>query len=259
MSDIFSVLWDDYCAISPQAEAIKALLSQQDDELVNDHIALRTIDDPICGIAHMAQDFLKVGYAFADDVYRFEQKHLRAQYLIHPDPRMPKVFISALCVDGLDPVCAEILRPLLSAAPADLWKPGRPWACVAADYQRLLQESEYAAWLLAFGWRANHFTVSVNHLQHYSSLEQLVSFLQAQGFEMNQSGALIKGSEAQFLKQASTRAAPIGVTMDDGVHQIPGCYVEFAERFAQADGSVFQGFIASSADKIFESTDTSSS
>ena len=50
-------------------------------------------------------------------------------------------------------------------------------------------------------------------------------------------------------------ADKIDVNFTDGQHQIPGCYYEFARRYAGADGEIYQGFIAASADKIFESTD----
>ena len=39
-----------------------------------------------------------------------------------------------------------------------------------------------------------------------------------------------------------------------GAHSIPCCYYEFAKRYTQADGKLFRGFVAQSADKIFEST-----
>ena len=45
------------------------------------------------------------------------------------------------------------------------------------------------------------------------------------------------------------------VEFTDGTHVVPACYYEFARRYVQADGTRFEGFIAKSADKIFESTD----
>jgi hypothetical protein len=41
----------------------------------------------------------------------------------------------------------------------------------------------------------------------------------------------------------------------EGLKEIPGCYYEFAKRYPDADGKLYSGFIAKSADKIFESTD----
>jgi len=39
------------------------------------------------------------------------------------------------------------------------------------------------------------------------------------------------------------------------VHEIPSCYYEFARRYEDKNGELYGGFIAKSADKIFESTD----
>ena len=36
--------------------------------------------------------------------------------------------------------------------------------------------------------------------------------------------------------------------------EIPSCYYEFAKRYPEANGNLYQGFVAKSADKIFEST-----
>jgi hypothetical protein len=41
----------------------------------------------------------------------------------------------------------------------------------------------------------------------------------------------------------------------EGTFEIPSCYYEFALRYPDTDGKLYSGFIAKSADKIFESTD----
>jgi hypothetical protein len=46
----------------------------------------------------------------------------------------------------------------------------------------------------------------------------------------------------------------VSVSFEEGDFVIPSCYYEFAQRFKGADGKLFSGFIAGSADKIFEST-----
>ena len=46
---------------------------------------------------------------------------------------------------------------------------------------------------------------------------------------------------------------------DAGKQEISSCYYEFAQRFKQKDGRLFQGFVPDSADKIFESTDSGGS
>ncbi len=132
---------------------------------------------------------------------------------------------------------------------------GRPWDLSFSEYIELLQVSEYAAWTAAFGYRANHFTVSINHLLTFFEIESLNAFLQDQGFRLNQSGGLVKGTPEQLLEQSSTLADMVHVEFSDTEHTIPGCFYEFAKRYPQSNGRLYQVFIAASADKIFESTD----
>ena len=35
---------------------------------------------------------------------------------------------------------------------------------------------------------------------------------------------------------------------------VPSCYYEFAKRYSDSSGKIYQGFVTTSADKIFEST-----
>ncbi len=121
-------------------------------------------------------------------------------------------------------------------------------------YRKLLEESEYAAWFYVFGFRANHFTVSVNSLNLYNSLEKVNQLLKERGFILNTSGGEIKGTRNDYLRQSSTMADLIGIKFEEGLY-IPCCYYEFAERYPLPNGKIFSGFVAGSADKIFESTD----
>ena len=53
----------------------------------------------------------------------------------------------------------------------------------------------------------------------------------------------------------SKNASSVEVKFTEGVYNIPGCYYEFAKRYPDSSGQLYQGFVAASADKIFESTD----
>lgn len=79
-------------------------------------------------------------------------------------------------------------------------------------------------------------------------------FLEKNGFVLNKSGDAIKGTPADLLEQSSTMANEISVQFADGIYKIPSCYYEFAKRYKMPNGSLYQGFVAASADKIFEST-----
>eukprot|EP00920_Eleutheroschizon_duboscqi_P023230 GHVT01057568.1.p1 GENE.GHVT01057568.1~~GHVT01057568.1.p1 ORF type:complete len:116 (-),score=24.41 GHVT01057568.1:936-1283(-) len=105
-------------------------------------------------------------------------------------------------------------------------------------------------------------------MRQFSSIEQLNAALEQRGFKLNQAGGAVKGTPSCGLAQSSTLAAPGVVQFVEGPHTIPTCYVEAAMRFstsnpepvAVADGDqqvfdgLYQGFVETSADKIFEST-----
>ena len=76
------------------------------------------------------------------------------------------------------------------------------------------------------------------------------------GFQLNSSGGLIKGTPAEFLEQSSTLAEEVDVKFEEGIYKIPSCYYEFAKRYVLPQTQkLYTGFVAASADKIFESTD----
>lgn len=106
----------------------------------------------------------------------------------------------------------------------------------------------------SMGFQANHFTVSVNYLKQTQSLADVNTLLKEAGFVLNTSGGEIKGGKDVFLAQSSTMADKASVDMGSEAVTIPSCFYEFAQRYELPDGSLYQGFVAASADKIFEST-----
>ncbi|MGO1189650.1 DUF1338 domain-containing protein [Vibrio casei] len=257
---LFEHLWQDYTQrLCPSAIKVHKLLSQKGEKLSNDHIALRTFSGGKLGLVQLAKHFQALGYEQAGE-YHFEAKKLYAHHYQHPDPRYPKVFISELCL----PKCSENLNHIIDSLIHDLPQQytdssqflyqGRPWRITKEQYQMLAEESEYAAWVAAHGFGANHFTVSVNELAGFMDLKQVNDFLVWHNFDMNNSGGDVKGSEEVGLQQSSTLADKISVECSDGEIVIPGGFYEFAKRFPLGNGVLYQGFVTASADKIFEST-----
>lgn len=256
----FEALWADYTQLAPQAQVIHDLFAAQNREVVNDHVAFRTFANTPLELERLEPLILSLGYT-PQGQYRFEQKKLRARSYIHPDASVPKIFLSELLVSELSEPVQRLLAKYtgkISEQERDLsvFYSGRAWPMPTwAEYQTLLAESEYAAWLLAIGLRANHFTISVNHLDQLSSVQQVVERVKAAGFEVNKVGGEIKGSPEVFLEQASTLADQQMIEFADGdEHQIATCFYEFALRHPQSDGALFQGFVEGNADKIFDST-----
>ena len=255
-------LWQQYIKYNPEVKAIYGLFSKTNNKVINDHIALRTIEDPRIDIEVLARPFIHEGYCQGGE-YHFPLKKLYAKHYQHPDPDRPKIFISQLLIHKLSISASRCIQSIVDQIPSALLKQpdqllvsGISWLHPSyAVYQQLLAESEYAAWFYAFGFRANHFTVLINALTQFSKMRQVNDFLKQQGYSLNISGGLIKGSPAELLEQSSTKAGTIEVTFTEGVYKIPGCYYEFARRYPDSSGKLYQGFVAASADKIFESTD----
>ncbi len=260
LQDLLNRLWRDYSALNPQAERIHSLLQARGEIITNDHIAFRTFAHAGMDIHAMAAPYVALGYRPGGS-YVFKEKKLTAVHYRHPDPAQPKVFISQIHLDQLNRGARSLLLSLINQIPQEFlagwdWSAGgRPWQLDFSAYEALERESEYAAWMSAFGFRANHFTVFANALRTFPGLAELNLFLKANGFRLNASGGEIKGDASLYLEQSSTLANQVDAAFNDGVHRIPGCYYEFARRYPMPNGELFQGFNDKSADKIFESTD----
>lgn len=259
LQTLLDEMWGDYCQLNPEARRVYDLLTSEGEKVLNDHIALRTFDHPRLGIESLARVFKEHGYE-ARGEYTFVEKKLYARHYEHPDETLPKIFISELQLAKVSPfIREEMLKLIEQISDSVIQSPkfsmcGRPWPMSHALFQRLAAESEYASWVAAHGFRPNHFTVSVNALRKFGDLSRLNAFLVQKGFTLNSSGGVIKGSPEVLLEQSSTMASEIPVRFEEGTFQVPGCYYEFAKRYPRPDGKLYQGFVAASADKIFEST-----
>jgi len=262
-TELFDKLWNEYTERTPSAQKVKDLLvAQGNSTIANDHVAFRTFDDPRVNIDVLATTFLNNGYEYVAD-YHFEKKKLYAKHFAHKtDKNAPLVFISQLLTSELSVELQSIVKNTLDTVDFDavsaeeLVFKGRLWDTPNFElYNTLLNESEYAAWLYVNGFCSNHFTVDINKLDTFDTIIEVNSFLKENGFKMNASGGEVKGTSAEFLEQSSILADKFTVEFEEGAKEITSCYYEFAFRHQMANGELFKGFIASSADKIFESTD----
>ncbi|GAP73582.1 MULTISPECIES: DUF1338 domain-containing protein [Pseudoalteromonas] len=260
VNTLFEHLWDNYLEVTPSAVKVHELLgSTQRDDVINDHIALRTFNLPKVGLEKLAAHFKAVGYKECGE-YHFEAKKLYAKHFEHEDPTQPKVFISELLVEQFSDELQKTVHEMVDSIDEDavtadnFLYSGTHWDVSYETYQKLLAESEYAAWMSAWGYRANHFTVSINHLAQFDTIEQVNQKLKDAGFKLNTSGGEIKGSPEVLLEQSSTLADDAKVAFSDGEKAVPSCFYEFALRYLKPDGEIYTGFVAASADKIFEST-----
>ena len=269
-------------AIITNAMVKNGLIANEND-ISNDHIAFRTLGVQNLGIASFEKIFLHYGYQ-KKDYYFFDDKKLNAYWYAPPADHYPRIFISELRVEDLSVTTQNIIKKYTDPVTEDpinhidlnniaevasffynpLWD-----LPTAEDYSALLNESEYAAWVIYNRYYLNHYTISVHDLPiGYNTIEDFNSFIESLGIKLNTSGGKIKTSPDGLLKQSSTVAKLIkGQFANQVTKDIAGSYVEFAERKPlpefenMVDGKIERaqrrdGFEAGNADKIFESTYT---
>ncbi len=250
-------------------------------EIVNDHIAFRTLGVKHLGIDSFEKIFLQHGYT-KRDAYYFEQKKLDANWYSPPSSVYPRIFISQLRVQDLSDNAQAIIKKYTKnidhdpVDKLDLMNGSRVGSFLHSplwdtptkeEYESLLAESEYAAWVIYNRYYLNHYTISVHALpKGYNSLEEFNAFLEGIGITLNTAGGKIKQSKDGLLLQSSSVSALKKVRFSCGnSSEIAGSYVEFAERkvlpeFVDVPADKIQprhrrdGFETGNADKIFEST-----
>jgi len=255
-------------------------------DIENDHIAFRTMGVQHLGIASLEKVFLHHGYTKMDYMC-FEKKQLNAYWYAPPLPEFPRIFISELIVDELPQFAQDIIHQYtdqIEGDPVDdldlddahdiaqflhspLWR-----LPTLAHYKILADVSEYGAWVIYNRYYLNHYTISVHNLPDgYNTMEGFVEFVRGLGLKLNKSNGVIKKSADGLLKQSSTMAGMITASFSDGERiEIPGSYVEFAERKVKPEFEGVEvelsdrqyrrdGFETANADSIFESTYTKAS
>jgi hypothetical protein len=249
--ELLELLWRDYVAVAPQAEEIHAILTGRGEILCNDHVALRTFAVPGIGGEALARPFAALGW-------RPGERHeflcgVQARSWQHDDPALPRVLISELVIDPLSPRARAVIRALIDQLPEgfgerdDLAWAGRPWRVTHGDYLALRAESAYAAWVAAFGFLVNHFTIDAGALSTFPDLAALGAFLVEHGFALDDSGGTVEGSRGEWIERAATRPDPVAVEFADAVVRIPSCHYELVRRYPMPGGELFTGFVAASA------------
>lgn len=277
---ILESLFDTYSNRVPDVKKITNALIDNNivsnqSEIINDHIAFRTMGVNFLGIQSLEKIFLHHGYV-KKDFYSFKVKKLDAFWYSHSDENMPRIFISELKVNELSEKSKAIIYKYTDQVTEDpvgklnlnnadevinfLSNP--LWSLPSLnDYNDLLEETEYGSWVIYNRYYLNHYTISVHELiDKYNTLEKFNAFVTRIGIKLNDSGGIIKKSEDGLLLQSSSIANKVKANFTEGSSLISGSYIEFAERKILPKyinvtnikpAHRRDGFEASNADKIF--------
>ncbi len=289
-------LWKQYLNRVSYAQKYVELVNKKGGKIVNDHIALRTLNthtgeqpEGIRAIEHILKclEYRPVGK------YEFRKKKLKAVHFEHPDTMFPKIFVSQLEVDQLpnwaqiainDTVKdttyilpdrsiellsvledkGELPRVAGDALVQDLTRYfRRPWDIPKKDTVLQVNDvSQYAAWVLLHGNSVNHFTAFINYqdVAEWPDLATTCQALAAAGVPMKDS---LEGAKGSKLQQSATLAVKeeVPVKVEDGIEKIKWTYAyyELAERgIIIEDGKpkMFTGFLGEQATHLFDMTQT---
>jgi hypothetical protein len=140
---------------------------------------------------------------------------------------------------------------------------GRTWPLPSTREFRTVHEfNELLAWVLIFGHKPNHFTLSVHLLSEFPDLSAFHRFIEEDlQLPLNNEGGIIKGRKESGIAQGSTVGNPQNVSLSDGDVELPLGFVEFVWRYPQPHlaskpiwwKDYFTGFVANHANRVIES------
>lgn len=292
LKQLLERLWLDYRDRVSYVQAYEQVVQKAGASFENDHVAFRTIawQRPSMGVDNLSRIFQAAGYA-KEGVYEFPDKRLSAIHLRHSNDQFPKIFISefkawemnAEIRDAIGRTVSEhrphfsdaqlaglfalndgdesLVSVLVDSAAAVFL--AMPWDVPErADLIAVSKVSQYAAWVMAHGYRVNHFTALVNSHKSdaLSDIEKTVAAMIAAGVPTKET---IEGEPGSRLRQTATEAVEVEVEVRDGVEvtTIPWnyAYFEIAERGEVIDPATgepvrFEGFLGPQATHLFDMT-----
>ena len=293
-------LWETYRHSSSQAERIERALQQKGvDKLILDHFAIIDLPGPHTGIQPLSQLFSAIGYVAQGNDYLAEKqndflwltesdsfdlpaKEVLPQVVVadfrlnempleirriiekysHQAKPFPKATFEKLAHSASnDHDAAEKLINLITH-----YLTGRDWPLPTTMEFRAVQAfNELLAWVLVFGRKPNHFTLSIHLLDHFNDLADFHHFIENEvHLPLNREGSVIKGGKSAGISQGSTVGLPRLVPLSDGHIELSEDFVEFVWRyphplFCPQTASpllwkdYFTGFIAQHANRVIES------
>lgn len=296
--NIIQQLWKKYRDTSPDMLRIEAALRQKGiNHLVLDHFAIIDLPGPKTGIPHLSPLFAALGYCeqgrdyLADKQNDFLWMAESSSMKLPAATALPQVVVADFRLDAMpveirriiekyshqaQALPIEAIRDLLTrASQGDIqaatqctniilrYLEGRDWPLPSLhEFHTVKEFNELLSWVLIFGRRPNHFTLSVHLLDQFKNLADFHDFVANDAqLQLNHEGGVLKGGIASGIAQGSTIGISQKVKLADGEIEVPTGFVEFVWRYpGKAEclhpvqwNDYFTGFIAQHADRVIES------
>lgn len=297
MKGLVENLWQQYLRRVPYARTYDDLVARQGGRTVHDHIAFRTLNTPTgeqpSGVRALGHLLENLNYQKAGK-YKFPKMMATAVHYEHPDPLLPKIFVSQLEVEELPAWAQLIIKNCVAETPYLLSDQAiemmniigdqgtitneaaeilteeltgyfrRPWRLPFRDeFLKINDISQYAAWTLLHGNSVNHFAANIN-LQNVPDWPDLEATCRAMVNASVPMKPEIEGAPGSILRQSATQAVKEIIRFRNETGEVEEmewtyAYYEFTERgFVISDQGekLFTGFIADQATHLFKMTET---
>ncbi len=286
-------LWQHWHDQSPEIRQIAAGLQQRGSTpFVLDHFAVIDLPSVRSGISELGQIFSAIGYREHGRGYLPEKQNdflwmaeedsaqcsardalpqvVVADFRLDEMPGDVRNIIEKYVAHTVNSPLAEIKELLakndvaadkISQLICDYLKAGRDWPLpTVSDFLTVRAFNELLAWVLVFGRKPNHFTVSVHLLSGFTDLADFNRFIEHDmRLSLNPDGGLIKGKKESGIAQSSTKGVLRKIQLADGEVELPTDFTEFVWRYPVSSSTpvmwndYFTGFVAQHADYVIES------
>jgi len=276
-------LWDKYQCLTPQLQIIQKHLSQKGlSNLPLDHFAVIDLPGPHSGIPFLKKIFTDLGYVERGKDYLADKQNdflwmaendcdlqlakaalpqvVVADFRLNEMPLAIQQIILKYSSQSALPPTLELNQPENALSQVINYLSGRDWPLpTVKEYLTVREFNELLAWVLVFGRRPNHFTLSIHLCDQFKSLNDFNHYIEQDlKIKLNEEGGIVKGSHQSGISQSSTTGEQQTVKLADGSVNIPTGFVEFVWRFSQKPvqkfwNDYFTGFVAQHADNVIES------
>jgi hypothetical protein len=289
---VINQLWQSWRDNSSEIRQIEAALAHRGcSPFVLDHFAVIDLPSVRSGISELRQIFSAIGYQAQgcgylpdkqnDFLWMAEEDSAQCSaqdalpQVVIADFRLDEMpieikniiekYVALTNVSPLNEIKQLVMQPDTSADISkricDYLMTGRDWPLPTAhDFLTVHAFNELLAWVLVFGRKPNHFTVSVHLLPGFEDLAAFNRFVERDiGLLLNTDGGVIKGKKESGIAQSSTKGALRKVQLSDGEVELPTDFTEFVWRYPASSSTptmwhdYFTGFVAQHADYVIES------
>lgn len=295
--DIFQNLWETYRAASDQLQQIETALHRRKvKKILIDHFAIIDLPGPQSGIPFLHQLFSFLGYQERGKDYLAEKQNdflwlseldsatsevtkalpqvVIADFRLEEMPLEIKKIIEKYAYQASNLSMTHLQKLFQLALQGDKkayqilaqtilqYLSGRDWPLPTTKEFCVVQEwNELLAWVLMFGRKPNHFTLSIHLLEHFNDLKHFLSFIENEvKLPINIQGGMIKGNKGLGIEQAATQGRKKIIATSDSNISLPTDFVEFVWRYALSEKrkpvlwqDYFTGFVAVHANHVIES------